>query len=89
MFNHYKAVTAEVLLEVVFRLRTLLRTQHFKDVRLIVIDSVSSIFRDLMSNFKRMLRLQILFMSFLKVLVKRYKILVGFSPKVKHLPIQL
>lgn len=76
MFHYYSARTAEALMEVVFHLHTFMRTR-FTKVRLIVIDSLSTIFRDLMSDFGRMVRMQNKLMSALAMLVQKFNILVS------------
>lgn len=66
----------DALLEVVFNLSALLKTD-LKAVRLILIDSVSSVFRELMHDFAEMVRLQHHMMMELENLVDNCKILVS------------
>lgn len=76
-FYSYRAITVEDLVDVVESLDLLLANE-LKKVRLIVIDSLSSVFRDVMAQFGNMVRTENMLIDELVKLAQKFNILVSF-----------
>lgn len=77
MFYHYIAKTSEELIKVVSHIKVLLNDVR-TNIRLIVIDSLSTVFRDLMEDFGKMVREANKLMANLNELAKTFNLLVNW-----------